>query len=114
MTTKLSIALRGRFALNGATIDREVTLKSPGVYVLSRNRSTAHYVGRSDVSVRDRLKDYTTTTYAYFWFAYATSARDAFYKECHLYHDLNPTDNEVHPRRPANCGWKCPRCSLFG
>ena len=113
MTTRLTVSLSGRFPLNSTEIDRRVRARIPGVYVLSRGGTRADYVGRSDTDLRSRLKDYLDSTYAYFWYAEATSARDSFEKECNLFHDLKPTDNAVHPRRPANCGWRCPRCSAY-
>ena len=113
MTTQRKVQLTGPYALSRATILQMVSKTSPGAYVLSRSGNTAHYVGRSDVNLRDRLLDYVNSTYQKFWFAYATSPRDAFEKECELFHDFNPLDNRIHPQRPVGCGWRCPRCSVY-
>lgn len=46
-----------------------------------------------------------------------TSAKAAFEKECHNYHDFGgkeKLDNTIHPDRPAGSGWKCPCCKIFG
>lgn len=82
----------------------------PGVYALSRNGITIHYVGRSDSSLRDRLRNSITEGegYKYFWFDYETSPMQAYKKECILYHRYNPVDNTVHPAVPSNANWRCP------
>jgi hypothetical protein len=82
---------------------------SPGVYVFKRNGRVA-YVGRSDSDVAARESqsfnqadyDLTTTIYE------TPSAREAYRKECRLFHRHDPIDNEVHPRVPAGSKWRCP------
>ena len=117
MTIQTSVALKGPFTLDRGTVVATVTRKSPSVYVLSRNGKTAHYVGRSDQDLRARLLDHATSGYNAFWYDYATSPRDAFYKECTLYHRYGGSsslDNRVHPDRPTGSGWRCPNCRVFG
>ena len=116
MVVAIPVTLNGPYNLDRGTIDRMVTRTSPGVYVLSRSLSqnTAHYVGRSDSGLRGRLRDYHGTVYRHFWYAYAGSAREAFIDECLLYHHFGGStslDNKIHPRRPDNCNWLCPKCS---
>ena len=116
MSTATTIALQGKYPLTTGEVDRRVTRTSPGVYVLSHDGEHARYVGRSDKNVRSRLKDWVGT-YAYFWFAYASSPKDAFEKECTLFHKFGGStalDNKIHPDRPANCNWQCPVCSHYG
>ena len=81
-----------------------------GVYALSRNGTTIHYVGRSDSDLRGRLRKSIMEGegYQYFWFAYETSPMRAYKRECILYHRYNPVDNTVHPAVPANMNWRCP------
>ena len=111
--TAVKVALKGPYTLNNETIDSVVTRTSPGVYVLaSAGSNRAKRVGRSDTDVRARLKSYVGH-YARFWFAYASSPKDAFENECHLWHDLKPPDNVIHPDRPNGSGWKCPVCTIF-
>lgn len=82
---------------------------SPGVYVFKRNGRVA-YVGRSDSDVAAResksfsQSDYDLTTTIH----ETSSAREAYLKECRLFHRHNPIDNEVHPRVPAGTNWRCP------
>lgn len=108
--------LRGPFALSDATIDREVTERSAGVYVLDEwetsNAFQATYVGRSDTDVNNQLHVYVGS-YGRFKFEYYSSPKAAFDKECALYHDFEPPDNIYHPTRPSASAWTCPRCALF-
>jgi hypothetical protein len=111
--TTLTVAVQGPYTLDSKTVDSTVTRTSPGVYVLAGAASNvAKRVGRSDTDVRTRLKSYVGK-YHRFWFAYASSPKDAFEKECHLWHDLKPTDNVIHPDRPIGSGWRCPVCKIF-
>ena len=66
------------------------------------------YVGRSDTDVARRLKEHVNEGYSHFKFSYASSRRAAFIKECQNYHDFNPSDNDIHPRRPDDANWRCP------
>jgi hypothetical protein len=91
-------------------VDFYVTRKSPGVYILSRDGKTAAYVGRSDTDVRARIKQSASEGYGYkyFLFEYATSPRDAYYKECEYYHKYKPRDNVNHPAVSPGANWQCP------
>ncbi len=102
-------------SLTGDNIDAFVTRTSPGVYALDGTTASSFiysYVGRSDVDVNGRLHQWIGK-YKYFKFAYSSSAKNAFEDECRLYHDYNPPDNAIHPARPTNSGWACPRCTIF-
>ena len=83
----------------------------PGVYILSKARDgrRADYVGRSDDDLRTRLIQSAKegSGYTHFWFEYASSPRDAYWKECFYYHQYSPTDNSVHPAVPAGSVWRC-------
>jgi hypothetical protein len=107
--------LKGPFALSDDVIDCEVTLRSPGVYALALdNGETFHirYVGRSDLDLNNQLHVHVGS-YERFKYEYCPSAKDAFEKECSLFHDFDPEGNFVHPGRPSGTGWRCPRCLLF-
>jgi len=81
-----------------------------GVYVLSRDGQNVDYVGRSDSNVRARLHKSIREGRGYqvFWFSYESSARQAYRKECYLWHKYNPPDNSAHPKVPDYANWKCP------
>ena len=103
-------------ALTERNIDTSVTSVAPGVYVLDKTTSGPwlnSYVGRSDTDLNARLKNWVGK-YGYFKAAYMDSAAAAFDAECELFHALAPTDNAVHPARPAHSNWVCPRCYIFG
>jgi hypothetical protein len=109
--------LSGPYPLTTVGVDGAVTSKSPGVYALGKFENATfyiHYVGRSDDDVGARLKQHVKEWYPQFKFAYATSPKDAFEKECELFHDFGGSNNPNHPSRPAGTTWRCPRCKIFG
>lgn len=109
--------LQGPYELTSNSIDRTVSLNKIGAYAVSTSTQdtfTVTYVGRSDSDVAGRLKKYVGTKYKRFKFDYFSTPKAAFEKECGMYHDFNPPDNEIHPDRPENSDWKCPRCKNFG
>lgn len=115
----VSLGMNGPYLLDFKTIDTNVTKTSAGNYSLGYKNSDGKfvvcYVGRSDTDVNGRLKYWIgKTKRQLFKFSYATSPKAAFEKECINYHDFNPSDNIIHPDRPQNSGWKCPRCNIFG
>lgn len=106
--------------LSNEKVDTYVTQTKPGVYALDETTKgpfTVSYVGRSDTNLNQRLKDWVGSKYKYFEFDYATSPKDAFEKECELWHDFagpeGKLDNKQHPERPDETDWKCPKCNIF-
>jgi hypothetical protein len=115
-----SLNMNGPYALSTDEIDRQVTKTSPGNYGLGYTKEdgtfVVSYVGRSDRDVNGRLHDWVGTKYKKFKYSYADSAKAAFEKECHNYHDFGGSkelDNETHPDRPNGTNWKCPVCTIF-
>jgi hypothetical protein len=107
--------LNGPYPLTDDDINKNVTRTSPGAYALGYSANGSFYidyVGRSDGDVNKRLHDHVGK-YRQFKFDYFGSAKAAFQKECHLYHDFTPKDNKAHPARPTNSGWSCPVCTIF-
>jgi hypothetical protein len=112
--------------LTNEKIDELVTKKSAGVYVLGYLKTEkkngkevktfiVKYVGRADSDLNDRLKKWVGK-YKRFKFGYCSSPKDAFEKECEIYHDFGETDldNKMHPDRPDESKkWQCPRCDKF-
>ena len=77
-------------SLTNEKIDSLVTQTKPGVYALDKTTGGGFqvcYVGRADTDLNRRLKDWVGK-YKYFKFEYATSPKDAFEKECELWHDF--------------------------
>lgn len=112
--------LNGPYRLTDEEINRIITVVSPGTYILGRlgndNVFYVSYVGRSDNDLNDRLHDWVGK-YDMFKYGYFDSPKAAFEKECNLYHDFggpeSKLDNEIHPQRPENSNWQCPRCDVF-
>jgi hypothetical protein len=113
-----SSGLRGPFPLTIAGVDSAVTNTSAGAYALGQANNdgafVVRYVGRSDDDVNARLKKHVPELYRQFKYEYYPSARAAFDKECNLYHDFHPRDSKIHPARPEDANWKCPRCDALG
>ena len=110
-----SSGLYGAYTLTAASIDRVVTQKSAGAYALGKTKDDTFYisyVGRSDDDIAARLKKHVGN-YDQFKFDYFASAQSAFDKECALYHDFSPPDNQIHPDRPNNSDWACLYCNTF-
>jgi hypothetical protein len=108
--------LLGPHPLTPAALDQTLSEIGPGAYALgkiSKDGKTflISYVGRSDNDLRKRLKDWIGT-YPQFKYGYFATAKDAFRKECNLFHDFGETtlDNPAHPARPSGTSWTCPRC----
>jgi len=110
--------LKGSYPLTHDKIDEVVKRISPGTYALGYKNDTSFiikYVGRSDSDLNNRLHDYIEE-YGRFKYGYATSAKEAFKKECSLYHDFGESDkldNDNHPDRPNKSNWECPICDIF-
>lgn len=106
----------GPYLLSLKKINDQVTRTSPGVYILLNIFKLDRRVGRSDKDLKRRLKNWVGK-YWWFKFDYCTSPKNAFERECNLYHYYGSKngalDNENHPQRPTGTNWKCPKCSIF-
>jgi hypothetical protein len=109
--------LFGPHDLTERVIDEIATSKSIGNYACGYVNDASvfivSYTGRSDSDLNGRLKQHVGK-YKKFKYGYMQTAKDAFEKECSIYHDFSPPDNQVHPARPANTSLTCPRCRILG
>lgn len=109
--------LTGPFPLTFEGIEDAVKGGSPGVYALGskdlQGRFAIMSVGRSDADVKERLRECIGAG-THFKFDYFQSEREAFERECELFHDIRPPGNFVHPGRPKGTTLRCPRCRIFG
>jgi hypothetical protein len=104
--------LSGPHSLSAKIIERTITRKSPGVYLLSALEdgvASARRVGRSKDDVGAHLKE-CIGLYSQFAFAYASSPENAYEIECEIYHSMAPPENTKHPAKPADAVWVCPVC----
>ena len=105
--------LFGSFPLSSYSINEHVRGYGPGAYLLGYISGSNFYVqrvGRSDSDLNSRLHDYVGKYHA-FQYVFFETARDAFYKECRLYHEFDPDDNFIHPDKPTGTNYICPVCS---
>jgi hypothetical protein len=86
-----------------------------GVYILTNGNNMVDYVGRSDTNLKRRLRGTIAAQPGckYYWFSYETSMRNAYLKECRLYHKYRLDDpeigyNQMHPGVPTDANWRCP------
>jgi len=113
-----SLNMSGPYTLDESTINKFVEEERIGNYALGFSKDGSFYVkyvGRSDEDLNKRLKQHIGKHFQ-FKFSYALSAKTAFEKECHNYHDFggnNQLENEIHPDRPKNTNWECPVCTIF-
>src|SRR5262245_21500385 len=108
--------LFGAYALTREKIDEVVRGAGAGAYALGALNPHGvfliSYVGRSDDDLNARLKCHVGN-YPQFKYGFYPGAKAAFEKECNLFHDFSPPDNQVHPARPSGTNWTCPRCSAL-
>ena len=65
-------------------------------------------VGHADGDLAEELKKYIGE-YNAFRFKFYRSTRSAYDKECEIYHEFNPKDNNEHPVKPKNTKFTCPK-----
>jgi hypothetical protein len=109
-----STGMGASYPLNEETINSEVKKNRIGSYVLGyineKKGYIPKYVGRSDNDLNKRLKDWIEN-YSRFKFMYHSTTKQAYEKECNLYHDwIKQIDNKEHPDKPDGTNYKCPVC----
>lgn len=119
MNNMASLNMKGPYPLTDEEIDKRITKGRKGNYAYGYKNSEGafivKYVGRSDTDLNDRIK-HGVGHYEMFKFSYASSAKEAFEKECQNYHDFGESsrlDNEIHPDRPDDKDYECPVCDIF-
>jgi len=114
-----SLNMNGPYVLSIEEVNSKINRNTYGNYALGYidvDKFIVQYVGRSDTNLNMRVSQHVGE-YEKFKYSYASSPRDAFEKECKNFHDFGETrllNNKIHPDRPANAGWKCPYCKIFG
>ena len=112
-----STELFGPLSLTSESIDRVVKAWNPGVYALGRagqnNVFYVSFVGRSDYDLNGKLKEYIGK-YPQFKYVLLSTSRNAYEKECQLFHDFKPPENKQHPAKPDKTDYKCPVAGCNG
>ena len=105
--------LRGPFSLTPDDIDEELVDHCPGAYALgftdNLGRFSITYVGSAGDDLKSKLREHIGTALQ-FKFRHFADERQAFEKECEMFHQFMPTGNFLHPSRPQGTDWTCPRC----
>jgi hypothetical protein len=111
-----STGLFGPHALDSKNIEAHVGA-AIGAYALGyvndQGTFIVKYVGRSDTDLNKRLKDWVGS-YNSFKYGHFNSTKDAFAKECSMFHDfggIGPLENSIHPARPSGARHACPHSS---
>ena len=111
--TKLDTGLQGPYPLSIDAINDEIVEGRPGAFALgyidNLGRFCVTYVGSSQGDLKSKLKERIGTA-QFFKFRHIATDRGAFEKECELFHDFRPAGNFMHPSRPKDSNWTCPRC----
>jgi hypothetical protein len=105
--------LHGPFALSPDVIEEELADCCPGAYALgfvdSLGRFSITYVGSGGEDLKEKLKGHIGTALQ-FKFRHFATGKQAFEKECEMFHRFFPPGNFLHPSRPDGRDWCCPRC----
>jgi hypothetical protein len=109
----IGTGLHGPFALATDTIDEELVDDCPGAYALGfidyLGRFSITYVGSAGEDLKSKLKERIGTA-PQFKFRHFAQQRQAFEKECEMFHQFMPAGNFLHPSRPQDADWICPKC----
>lgn len=101
------------YPLRPKPINKTVPAETPGVYMLSYDRTMDSRVGRADRDLREALNDFVGE-YAFFHFEPIPSQKERFERECELYHrlggDRGQLDHSEHPTPPPGPKLDCPVC----
>jgi hypothetical protein len=102
------------FRLREEVLRRLVPQASPGVFVLSYDRTQETRVGRADADLRATLASFEGE-YAYFYFEVIEADDERYARECELFHrlggDRGQLDNTSHPKPPESLASSdCPVC----
>lgn len=109
-----SLNMKGPFTFTNDGINDVIQDDIIGNYALGiindKGGLTVSYVGRSDADLKSELKQRLDThPHSHFKASSASSAEEAYNKECQNYHDFSPSENEIHPAKP-NLNIQCPVC----
>ncbi len=109
----IGTGLHGPFELAPDAVDEELVDGCPGAYALGftdhLGRFSITYVGSAGEDLKLKLKEHIGTA-SQFKLRHFTEQKKAFEKECEMFHQFMPAGNFLHPSRPQDTNWMCPRC----
>jgi len=107
--------MNGPFHLVEKSIDNYVMTTIPGIFMLGEIANKAFqvkFVGRDDHCLNHRLKE-QLGRFTYFEFLYSMTPKEAYLRECTLYHEYSKKrelENIAHPLSPGRSIF-CPFCN---
>ncbi|MFO7867186.1 MAG: hypothetical protein R6V02_10320 [Candidatus Aminicenantes bacterium] len=109
------IQLDRPYKLENASIEKHLTKTGPGVFTLGTMSERAEYlVAYTGIAKKDLKKELKNlvgkSRRPLFTFEYTSSLKEAFEKQCCIYHHFDPPDNKQHPKSPEGTDWTCPTC----
>lgn len=126
LTYMATLDMLGPFPLTDEEVNKRVMENKKGNYAYGyiedkdkKKVFIVRYVGRSDTDLCEEIKSrhksdkkFTEQDCQCFKFSYASSAKEAYEKECRNFHDFGENIhllNEVHPAKPEDFkDYKCP------
>ncbi len=112
----MKTALMGPHELTYDCLERELPAGRAGAFALGHVDGAGNFrvqrVGRDEQDLRRCLQAFIGSSNKFKYVLTAT-AREAFERECELFHALRPPSNFTHPDRPRGSDWRCPRCFQF-
>jgi len=115
----MNTGLYGPYNLDNENIDTHVIGTGPGAYALGYVNNggglAVLYIGRSDDDLNGRLKNHIGEKYSSFKYIFYRTAKDAYNKECQLWHSFGGErllENKIHPDKGINKDWVCPICGV--
>lgn len=116
----MNFGLSKPFPLDPATVERIIKLKAAGNFALGKLNDSgefvAEYVGWSGSDIKSEIVAMLNSGYTAFEYSYALTPKDAFERDCRIFHDLGGDiilDNKEHPARPERVKWRCPLCDIY-
>ncbi|MEE9552815.1 MAG: hypothetical protein V3W18_00850 [candidate division Zixibacteria bacterium] len=116
----MNFGLSKSYPLDPETVEKAIKMRAAGNFALGEIGETGsfvvEYVGRSGSDVKRKIKAMLGRQYSAFRYCYAMTPKDAFEKDCRIFHDLGGSimlDNTEHPTRPERVKWQCPLCDIY-
>ena len=108
--------MNGPHELTFDSLEKVLPKARTGIFTLGyldrEGRFRVQSVGRDDYDLRARLCELIGSSIL-FKFEVLPTAREAFERECELFHNLRPPSTVIHPSRPRGTDWHCPHCLQF-
>lgn len=111
-----TLDMNGPFDFTASAVDAKIDDNRIGNYALGtadkQGNLRVGYLGRSDSDIKSEIKSYLgKKRYPHFKFSYASSAEEAYLKECQNYHDFEmERRGQIHPAKPSDLSIICPVC----